>query len=101
MDKFYANTVSIMSNINILKNYKRYFSVKKNTFSSGSYGSSGCAPVSNYLRKIQQNYESISNNTEKVTLYLEDYKNDIEGVEKSLSGLGGGSLKQTRRMLLQ
>ncbi len=93
MDKFYANTVSIMSNINILKNYKRYFSVKKNTFSSGSYGSSGCAPVSNYLRKIQQNYESISNNTEKVTLYLEDYKNDIEGVEKSLSGLGGGVIK--------
>ena len=89
MDKFFANTQAIITEINTLNTRKQYYNSKKNAFPTSGFGASSVPGLSNYLKKIQNNYESISNNASEVSLFLEDYKSDIEGIEYNLSKRGG------------
>lgn len=90
MNEFFANTTAISAEINTLQRRKAFYNAKKNVFAPGSFGSGSAPALSSYLGKIQGNYSSISKNASEVSSFLQDYINDIEGIERTLSGLGGG-----------
>ncbi len=87
MDKLFASTSAITTNINTMKNYQTYYQNKQKNFIPNSYSSSG-TPVSTYLGKINKNYITIAKNIGNVAEYLREYAFDLEAIEENLSNSG-------------
>ena len=86
------NTDNIRKVIDNLNSYNKYYFNKKSVFNISNYQDGDYEKLSsfnNLLKKIQNNYNDISNNINNLVSYMQEYCDDIEGLENKASENGG------------
>ncbi len=87
-----VNTDNIRKVIDTLENYSKYYLNKKEVFDISNYQTDNYDDISAFnglLKKIKSNYNDISNNINNIVSYMQEYCNDIEGLENKVSEKGG------------
>lgn len=87
-----VNTDNIRKVIDTLENYSKYYLNKKEVFDISNYQTDNYDDISAFnglLKKIKSNYNDISNNINNIISYMQEYCNDIEGLENKVSEKGG------------
>ena len=87
-----VNTDNIRKVIDTLENYSKYYLNKMEVFDISNYQTDDYDDISAFnglLKKIKSNYNDISNNINNIVSYMQEYCNDIEGLENKVSEKGG------------
>ena len=87
-----VNTDNIRKVIDTLENYSKYYLNKREVFDISNYQTDDYDDISAFnglLKKIKSNYNDISNNINNIVSYMQEYCNDIEGLENKVSEKGG------------
>lgn len=87
MENVTVNTEKLRTQISELSQKKEFYFQTKNDFCSSNYGATDV--LASLLSKIQSNYVLISSNIEEIVKYLENYCNNIEGIETMMAHQGG------------
>ena len=87
MENVTVNTEKLCTQISELSQKKGFYFQTKNDFCSSNYGATDI--LASLLSKIQSNYVLISSNIEEIVKYLENYCNNIEGIETMMAHQGG------------
>ncbi len=90
MSSIKLNTATMKSSGERIESISNYYSKKKSTFTSSAFGTGG--KLGQFLTKLQKVYEDIGSNLKETNKVLKEYTEDIEGLEKQMSG-GAGVVK--------